>query len=161
VGPDGKAVKEAKIITRWYLLYGYKHEPAQSMDVRDGRFEIAGLDPERPMPVYFLSAAQGLGAMVELGGKKADGQPVTVRLEKCGSATVRFVDEKGQAVKDCTPFLELLMTPGVTFYEAFNMNALAADAAWMVNLDHTANRNPRPDAQGQFTLKSLIPGSTI
>ena len=47
-------------------------------DVRDGRFELHGLDPDAEVPVYFLDSRHELGATLLLSGKSLADGPVTV-----------------------------------------------------------------------------------
>jgi hypothetical protein len=72
------------------LFFGHAIRPVQH-----GAFDLPGCDPDRAVPVYFLDVENQLGAVVELSGKQA-GEPVTVRLAPCGTATVRFVDGDGR-----------------------------------------------------------------
>ncbi len=50
------------------------------------------------------------GATVELSGKQA-GEEVTIRLQPCGRATVRFVGPDGRPVARHQPLLEFVATP--------------------------------------------------
>src|SRR5205807_401518 len=97
VGPDDKSVPEAMMLTR---LQVSPHSPCWRgfpLMVRDGRFELHGLDPEKSYPVYFVDAKNKLGATVELSGKQA-GQEVTVRLSPCGSAGLRLLGGDGKPI---------------------------------------------------------------
>jgi RNA polymerase sigma factor (sigma-70 family) len=160
VGPDGKPVKVAVAFTRSYIPFGYTLEGVYTMPVQNGRFEVRGLDPDKPQAVYFLAAAEQLAKIVHLPAKGAGEKPLTVRLERCGTATLRFVDAKGKPAAGNQPFVEVIITPGVSFFEALQGTKLAADAAWMINLDRQRHQNLKPDAQGRFTLPTLIPGAT-
>lgn len=125
VGPDGKSVREARIISRivlapaievWRGWSGVHHGRA-----RDGRFAIHGLDPDVETPVYFLDPRHKLGTTVNLSSKSialmtlanrtggaapgatiafadrsATRGPISVRLEPCGAARARFVDPDGK-----------------------------------------------------------------
>jgi hypothetical protein len=77
---------------------------------RDGRFELHGLDLERSTPVYLLDIDHKWGATVELSGKQS-GEEVTVRLQPCGQAKVRFIGPGGKPVAKLAlwPYFELLM----------------------------------------------------
>ena len=66
--------------------------------VRNGRFQVHGLDPDIEVPVYFLEPKHELGATAHLSGKSAAGGPVTIRLEPCGTAKARLVDPVGKPI---------------------------------------------------------------
>jgi hypothetical protein len=98
VGTDGQPVPDAVIITRlhiepvnpfWVGGWSYQHR------VRDGYFELHGLDPEKSVVVYFLDAEHERGAAVELSGSHCD-KEVTVRLEPSGHAHARFLGRDGK-----------------------------------------------------------------
>ena len=108
VGPDGLPVREASIFSRVIL------DPRQNTSVtwatpqrhgrvRNGRFEIHGLDPDTEVPVYFLEPKRKLGGAVNLSGKSSAGGPVTIRLEPCGAARARVVGPDGKPVAGALP----------------------------------------------------------
>ena len=68
-------------------------------NVRNGRFELRGLDPETEVPIHFFEANLKLGATAYFSRKQASGEPVTVRLEPCGAAQARLVDPGGKAAR--------------------------------------------------------------
>ncbi len=106
LGPDGQPIRDAWMFSRiildpsrgpWGSWGGYHG------NVRNGRFEIHGLDPDAEVPVYFLDPKRKLGGVVNLSGKSLAGGPVTVRLEPCGAATARLVDPGGKPVAGRLP----------------------------------------------------------
>src|SRR5262249_12460774 len=94
LGPDGQAVARGRKFCRTYVATGYTLNPVRNLPLRDGRFELPGWDPADPAPVYFLSPELGLGGVLRLDRGDAGKEP-TVRLQKCGAARARFVDEQG------------------------------------------------------------------
>lgn len=97
VDPSGQPVREAVLLSRWYLSFkgmSVNHWPAWKA-LRDGRFELHGCDPNSSTSVLFLDAKRQRGAIVELSGKQS-GEDVEVKMEHCGTATVRLVDEQGK-----------------------------------------------------------------
>jgi hypothetical protein len=122
--------------------------------VRDGVFELRGCDAEVTYPVYFLDAKNKLGATAHLSAKEAAGKEVTVRLEPCGSAVVRFVDKQGKPRKGFRPHIDMLFRAGD--------KGVYADSAWLVNIDRVnyPNLGPAADAEGHLTYPVLIPGAT-
>jgi RNA polymerase sigma factor (sigma-70 family) len=164
VGPEGKAVEDAVILTRQQLDptnltwrgHGFIH-------ARGGRFEVYGLDPEQATPVYFLDAEHQWGMAVELSGKQAD-EEMTVQLQPCGQASARFVGPDSQPVANLAIFgyFELIMTPGPNQKVYLDRGEhLVADAALMPNVDpkHYNPRSTLTDAGGRITLPALIPGA--
>jgi hypothetical protein len=162
VGPDGKPVAEALAFCRlngwpWFINY---HPPLSHRQVRDGRFALRGLDPDRSYPVSFLDPRNKLGARVEISGKQAGGELVVVRLAPCGSATVRLVDAEGKPFANVSPHVELIVTPGVSSMVYSEKGPVVADAEALINLDRLNYSNLRTDANGRVTLPALIPGAT-
>jgi RNA polymerase sigma factor (sigma-70 family) len=162
VGPDGKPVAEALMISRLKVLALSTTWRGFADVVRDGRFEVHGLDPAKTYPVHFLDAKNKLGATADLSGKQA-GEEVTVRLASCGSAAVRLVDAQGKPVARQYPWLEMVVTPGSDRHDfkAHEAGQLAADADFVANIDRLNHWNrPATDAQGRVNFPALIPGAT-
>ena len=94
---------------------------------------------------------------------KAGMESPRVVLKPCGSAKMRFVDDKGKPVAKYEPFVQLVVTPGAQEYSEAMMkgNALAADAASVESIDSANNPFPhQSDADGRYTVAALIPGAT-
>jgi hypothetical protein len=169
IGPDGAPIAEAFAISRAYTPYdefghAFVHFVPGSVpriQVRDGRFEVPGCDPEKSLPYYFLDAKHRLGATVEISGKSAAAGPVTVRLQECGSVRVRLKDAEGKPLvnhpADESPdFMILLITPSADWG---TMGKTNADMEMQVNLDseHHGNLSTGPD--GRVTFVNMIPGA--
>ncbi len=172
VGPDGQAVRDAWMFSRVIL------DPRSGVpriwtgghhgNVRNGRFEIHGLDPDTQTPVYFLEPKRKLGTAVNLSGKSAASGPVTVRLEPCGAAKGRLVDPGGKPVMaqsiPGTIILRVTMvvTPGPPFSRVSNKpDLLFADEDSLERVDPSNyTGEPVSDASGRITLPVLIPGAT-
>ena len=170
VGPDGQPVRDAWIFSRiildprrgaWRSWTGRHHGK-----VRDGRFEVHGLDPDTEVPVYFLDPKRKLGGVVNLSGKSAAGGPVTVRLEPCGAARARLVDPDGKPVAGRLPrgssMITMVVTPGPPYSTAKDKaGLLAADEDDLTVVDPVNYENELvSDADGRITLPVLIPGAT-
>src|SRR5262249_28315963 len=86
----------------------------------------------------------------------------TVKLERCGTATVRFVDKQGKPVKGVRATVEIVLTPGVAFVDTFKRKGPVADVCYMSVLDHEGHAwdKMRSDAKGKVTFPTLIPGAT-
>jgi RNA polymerase sigma factor (sigma-70 family) len=169
IGPDGNPVVRAIAFGRSYVPYnsrggsfeGYLPE----IQVRDGRFEIPGCDPEKPSTFYFFDREHQLGATVEIGDK-ASGQLI-VQLQKCGAARVRYQDAQGTPIVGYEPSipkrgsqerpLALIITPGD---DTAARDKTMADMAYQANLDSERMRPLRTGADGRVTIESLIPGAT-
>ncbi len=167
VGPDGQPVREAWMFSRVIL------DPRGSVsrswtgrfhgNVRDGRFELHGLDPDAEVPVSFLAPERKLGGVANLSSKSAANGPITVRLEPCGAARGRVVDPGGKPVAG--PLRDLIttmvVTPGPTRYAFVNDKSglVSADEADLTGIDPVHyTKNPEPDADGRIALPVLIPG---
>jgi hypothetical protein len=194
VGPDGQPVPEAWIISRIILDLGYGVWSAwggrDHGDVRKGRFELHGLDPEVETPVHFLDPKRKLGATVNLSGKSialmtianragrvgvgakiafsdksvARG-PITVRLEPCGAATARLVDPDGTPVVGRLPLNfanRMVGTPGPPRSPVRDTTGfVSASEASLSQVDPINYENPIvADPEGRLTLPVLIPGAT-
>jgi beta-lactamase regulating signal transducer with metallopeptidase domain len=167
IGPDGSPIAEAFAMGRTYVPYSRYRRPfapfsggGPQLPVRDGRFEIPGCDPDKPYTFHFLDVQHQLGATVEISGKSAATGPVTVQLQKCGSARVRFKDPDGKPVasREADEFpgmMTLIITPGADF----GAEPTNADMEFQVNLDPRRNGNLRTGPDGRATFVSLIPGA--
>ena len=130
--------------------------------MRDGRFEIHGLDRESETPVYFLDSEHELGATVSLSGKSAAAGPLSVRLERCGTAKARLVNSGGKPVKGQSILIDLIVTPGVNVRARDeNPGVLVANSSDPFRFDPKHYRPfPASDAQGHIVFPDLIPGAT-
>jgi hypothetical protein len=162
VGPEGQTVENAEIIAILHFNYFHLNWRGDlTIHARDGRFELHGLDPEKPSRVSFLDADHQWGTTVELSGKQA-GAEVTVRLQPCGQARARFVGPDGKPVAKIFPLFEILGTTGPHHWDQRpeSQAQLAADAAYMVNVDRKHYWHTRlTDPEGRMTLPDLIPGA--
>ena len=163
VGPDGQTVDKAEIIATLHFNYFHLNWRGDiTVHVREGSFELHGLDPEKATRVSFLDADHEWGTTLDLSDKSA-GEDVTVRLEPCGQAKARLVGPDGKPVVNVFPHFELLGTPG-PHEDSRTPEAeaqLAADAAYLPNLDRKHYWGGRfTDAEGRITLPDLIPGAS-
>jgi hypothetical protein len=158
--PDGKPVAAARAFYRGYVPYGYSAEPVYPIEASAGKFELPGLDPDRPEPVHFLDAKNQLGAVVELPARKAGKGPVTVRLQRCGTAVFRPVGLDGKPVAGFKALVDVIVAPGATYWDGSLNGKVIADAALMLNLDRR-HWDLKPDRDGRVTLPTLIPGATL
>jgi RNA polymerase sigma factor (sigma-70 family) len=161
-GPDGRPVTEAFIITTLNidannpLWHSFSQTP-----VRDGRFELRGLDPRGVTRIHVLDAGHEWGATVELSGKRA-GEDLAIRLQPCGRARGRFVGPGGRPVAEPRAMFEFVATPGPSSMSRNKRDRaeLAADVDFLANVDRKHYRDdPSVDAEGRFTMPSLIPGA--
>jgi hypothetical protein len=161
-GPDGQTVTDGFILTSLQIEAWNPHWRGDyRVPVRDGRFELHGLDPKGSTRVFVLDPEHEWGATVEISGKQAS-EDLTIRLRPCGKATARFVGPDGKAIVKHMPMAEFVMTPGPNYMSQVERDKveLSADADFLVNVDHKHYRDlPRTDAEGRFTMVSLIPGA--
>jgi hypothetical protein len=168
VGPAGEAVADAVVLARNQIddnpFRRFLWKGETPVRARNGRFELAGLDPEKPMPAYFLDAEHEWGAAVELSGRRVGEEP-TIRLQPCGRAKARFVGPNGRPIAGLktTYYFFLLMTPGAAHGSIVNQgDQLGADQAYLPTVDLKHYPFPdarRTDADGRIELPDLIPGA--
>src|SRR5262249_20309709 len=101
------------------------------------------------------------GAIAELSAKAAGGKPVEVKLAPCGSAEVRFVDDKGKPAQRPI-LLELLVKPGLSVFQSREENKPAAEAAILAHTLPIGGGKPAltTDKEGRMLIPALIPGAT-
>jgi hypothetical protein len=185
VGPDDKPIASA-------VLFVSSHKPrAESTmhpaHVRDGRFEVRGLDPDQTYRLLFLEhprmpnlimtveaiesfgqlwlrpllgPANKLGASVEVSPKKVK-DDLVVKLAACGKAKVRFVDGDGKPMANYSPWLQLVVTPGPPIHKALEDKVLAAEVVTLTGRYGGGQpEDLQTDAKGYVTFEGLIPGAT-
>ena len=169
LAPDDQPVPDTWIISRitlgpsgaaWGTWQGNYHG-----NVRNGHFELHGLDPDSEVPVYFLEPKRKLGATVQLSGKSAAGGQLTVRLQPCGMAQARLVNPNGQPVASyrAPALISMTVTPGVhrPIRNPADRNRLFADGDFLTRIDSINYLNdPTSDTQGRIVFPALIPGAT-
>jgi RNA polymerase sigma factor (sigma-70 family) len=166
VGPDGKPVAEALMVSRLHVEPLVSFWRGFPLMVRDGRFELHGCEADKTYSVSFLDTKTDSGATVELTGKQT-GEDVTVRLAPCGKATIRLLDADGKPIAKSQVSLEMVVTPGAAQYDfkkLYEKGEMAADSDFVANIDRANPRNvpeiPLTDADGRITFSRLIPGAT-
>jgi hypothetical protein len=138
------------------------------IEVKDGRFEIPGCDPDKPSRFYFLDLEDRLGTTVELSGKSAAAGPVTVQLRP--TATIRYLlkDKDGKLLADSEPqwpyYLNVVITPGPLFVGddiKKPVDETVGDYAPQVGLLPMTieSRRHRSGPDGRVTMFNLIPGA--
>ncbi len=172
VAADGKPVAEAFAFGRSYVPYrgggspfvGFVPDPSE-IAVKDGRFEIPGCDPEKPVTFYFLDLKDHLGGTAEISGRLAAKGPITVRLRPTASASILLKGRDGKvpdyyAARSQLAELTLVITPGPEAAEINkNIDVIPGDFAMQINLDFDPANLPQPGPDGRITLRNLIPGA--
>jgi RNA polymerase sigma factor (sigma-70 family) len=172
VAPDGKPVTEAFAFGRSYEPYGERPYPMTAgngtppqVEVKDGRFEIPGCDPERPVTFYFLDLKDHLGGTAEISGRLAAKGPITVRLRPTASASILLKRPDGKVpdyyeARSQLAGLRVVITPGPDWEEINkNIDVIPGDFAYQINLDFDLDNLPHPGPDGRMTLRNLIPGA--
>jgi hypothetical protein len=163
-GPQGQAVTDASLVTMLHidpgtLMWRGKFQP----QVRDGSFELHGIDPNGSTRIHILDPEREWGTTFDISGKQPT-KEVTIRLEPCGQASARFVGPDGKPLAnfDITSYTSLVVTPGPPPFSrnVQDEDKLAADEAFLSNFDSKHYGNDlHTDASGRVTLISLIPGA--
>jgi RNA polymerase sigma factor (sigma-70 family) len=161
-GPDGQTITDGFVLTTLRIEpFSPSWRGDFNVPIRDGRFELHGLDPEGSTRIHVLDPGHEWGATVDISGKQA-GEDLTVRLEPCGQAKARFVGPDGKPIAKHHPMFEIVVTPGPSGSMMVDPDqaALSADASLVANVDRKHYWNmPLADAEGRITLISLIPGA--
>ncbi len=111
-GPAGQTVTDGFILTTLHIEpFSPSWRGDFSVPIRDGRFELHGLDPEGSTRIHGLDPEHEWVATVEVSGKRA-GEDLTIRLEPCGKARARFVGPDGKPLARHQPTFEVVATPG-------------------------------------------------
>lgn len=161
VDAAGTPIKQAIVVSRLKIVDHSPQWRGFSDEAHNGKFEITGLRDDVDYPVYFLDAANRLGATATINAKSAS--PAIV-LQPCGSATARFVDAEGEPVASGLQLgLNMVVTPGKSKYDlqAFQRGELVADEDFVSNIDHV-NYGPSTtttNEKGEMTFPALIPGA--
>jgi hypothetical protein len=120
---------------------------------------LRGCTPDRVYPVLFLDAKHRLGVREDLQSKPED-KAVEVKLQHCGEAKVRFLDQGRRPVVDHQPFLYVMVPPNRSGEEG--EEELEDRHAEMHELDEFDllhyRDGPRTDTDGRSILPALIPG---
>ena len=123
-----------------------------------------GLDHDADVPVSFLEPKRKLGATVRFSGKQADGGPIVVKLEPCGTATARVVGPDSKPLRGVTSpaIIRMVVTPGeLSAVKARKEGTLMPDAGVLNAVDPVNYaKPPATDDQGRVALPVLIPGTT-
>jgi beta-lactamase regulating signal transducer with metallopeptidase domain len=163
VGPDDKPVAEA-VLSSYLDIAPFDREWSvrSPLVIRGGEFEVHGVDPEKPAPVYILDPKDQWGAKAGISGRTAR-EPLVVRLLPCGSAEVRFIDTEGNPVVGRQETLNIVFTPGASRFvgpAASEPGELQADEVINANFDRMHYWGGiRTDKDGRCLLPALIPGA--
>jgi hypothetical protein len=102
----------------------------------------------------FRDGKDRFGAVADITPPKDPKKTVTIKLARCGSAEVRFVDAKGKPAPQ-QAYLELEVTPQQGKGKAaLNAENMTLAVFWPMGTP------PTPDAKGRLTIPALIPRAT-
>lgn len=165
LGPDGKPADRFIALSKAYIPTGIELFQAtwNAMECRGGELILPGSDPEKGGTVYLFDHEHALGATVDFAGTQAMGPPLTVELQPCGKAKVRYVDGMGKPVVAHQPWLMISLTPG-TVMAAVTVTGkddqkLEGDWIMWANFDRERSETRKTDADGWATIAALIPGA--
>jgi hypothetical protein len=151
VGPDGQALAGVR---------ASKLAPGVlSQILPDATFTVEGLNPRRPRHLLFIDKDRKHGAFVTIKGEVQE--PLTVRLEPCGSVAGRLVDEDGQPAAGVVVRLD---TEDIhdTGPEAVKTDAAGGFqiAGLVPGQKYQARRGPGPFGQYLFSAFAVKPGQS-
>jgi RNA polymerase sigma factor (sigma-70 family) len=165
VGPDGKPAPGVRMLTRLNTSARMPNEYEPRLVTLPGsHFTLKGCDPDQAYSVVFFDEEKRWGTVVHVSGK-LKGKPLTVKLQRCGSARARFLDAKGKPRVGYFPGVDLVLSPGLYLYEFAKIRKQKVLAADEVALDNIHQRyfqwqKGRTDARGRCMFPMLIPGVT-
>jgi hypothetical protein len=163
-GPDGRPIKLGLLLTTLPTEVTEATDgtwDGASLPIRDGRFELRGLDPGGSTRVSIIDyPGYERGATVEVSGRQA-GKELAIRLQPCGRAKARFVGPDGKPIAGHRVNVEFVATPGPAPHSMRKQDRfeLVADSTDLANFDQKYMNGPTTDAEGRITLVSLIPGA--
>jgi RNA polymerase sigma factor (sigma-70 family) len=159
VDANGQPIPDGVLVCRNVAQPMRKPAP-RILPIRDGHFELPGCIPGRVYPVLLLDAERGLAAVTELRVATTNESPPTVRLDRCGSAAVRFVEGAlGRPLADRRPSVWYWLSddrPAGTGLAGDGPWSNPIEASW-VDPRHFLS-GPVTDEKGVVALPGLIPG---
>ncbi len=140
---------------------GYTDNYRIGWTIRHGHFAVHGVPAGSESRVAFFDPVAKEGKYIAVHGNDADAQ-LKIQLEKCGSATVKFVDEERKPVANQTisvwaNFSE--ETDPIAKIESPQKMTLAASVS-LNTFDATNHSNFTTDADGKLALPAPVPGLT-
>ncbi len=161
VGPGGQTVPGGAIYSEAVDSDGFEFD-FSSLPIQHGRFILTGLDPKKTISAFAFDPERQLGASLQLSVPR-DGRPLTVTLQPCGSARVRFVDRSGKALAKVMlsrPLIGLEMSVRLSSSGDARDRPDNLATTLVENIDGDRYRTLSTDDQGWITFPSLIPGAT-
>jgi protocatechuate 3,4-dioxygenase beta subunit len=163
--PDNKPASEFVLFAGSYLAEGYQFSysgPGTVLECHDGELELPGCDANKTHVVHLYDRKNGWGATAELS-RKHESEPAIVRLQECGSAEARFVDEKGKPLAKFRPEYGCALTDGPPRPLYGNvMDDWALDATLFTKyvIDRKQDvPDPVTNDDGRIVFPNLIPGA--
>ena len=164
-GPDGAPIKVLLVVSRSYTPTNFEHfqQMWSFLEVRDGELALPGCDPEKGGTAWLFDPARALGLTLTFTGAEAAGPARTVRLEPCGSAKIRCVDQQGKPRPNADLYPCIVLSPGTCFTaNSLSPNddkELEGDWGLWFNFHFKKAWQPPTDSQGYTTLSALVPGA--
>jgi len=156
VASEGSPVKSAMLFAPNYIPDGIEFN-GRHVDVREGRFELPGCDPDGKVAVWVYDPQKREGAYAEFG-VGVGGDPV-IRLAPCTSGGLRVVDKTGKRIPKAYLNFELVLRPG----DDTNLSARKGTRAAISVLPgsiYSPKLYPADTGDGTYALRDLIPGAT-
>ncbi len=167
VGPDDQPIASAILIGR--TLRSSSVDPWRSWNVhghtgrvRNGRFELHGLDPDAEVPIHFVDPTNRLGATMKLSGKMAANGPITVRLQPCATARARVIHGDGRPVSKypVRRLISIVVTPGRSPAHDGPPGTLDAEQVRYTRFLPALYGAAVSDTEGRIEFPALIPGAS-
>jgi hypothetical protein len=158
---------EGKPVDRTLMISRLQYEPlglqwrGATEPVRNGTFEIHGLEPGSEYPLHFVVPDRNLGATATVS---ADSKDPSVVLQPCGTAKARFIDQEGKPIAGLAFDLQIVVTPGKPKLARLpdqGPEFLADEDSYSKCIRMWSNGEaPISNAEGNAKFEWLIPGAT-
>jgi beta-lactamase regulating signal transducer with metallopeptidase domain len=129
----------------------------------EGVLELPGFEPDHSNPLFIIDLEHHCAAVVSPTASEVDLSAAPIQLQPAGSASFRFLNEKGAALANYDPHLIMIVTPGAPVTHSYEPNQpLWADTIQWTNIRywHHHDKAPKTDAEGRVIMPDLIPGAT-
>jgi beta-lactamase regulating signal transducer with metallopeptidase domain len=135
----------------------------QGQEFPDGIVKIRGADSEKTYRVWFVVPERKLGAVADMKFDPKAQEPIEVQLQPTASVHGKIATSTGPAGRGCQVYASLVLANDrktLTDQDLFNED-LAEFYANILGQRQMMLMNERPKDTGEFTIDTLIPGSTF
>jgi hypothetical protein len=167
VGPQGERVDKAVLLVPSYSALYINPPNVLPQPVRNGLWQLRGYDWDNPQLISIFDSQNEWGATAMFSKDDTPPRGPEIRLQPCGTASVKFVDQDQRPWVDIPLLgdkqpLGLLMVEGLPAapQDDYILSGSSGDIGWLMHeLAPQRYRNLRTDNNGRISLPCLIPGA--